>query len=177
MHDTDTEKTMHEQYMEMAIREAARAMDEGEVPTGCVIVGSSKDNPERQVVLGRAPRAYDMNEVFPIRLVLPLRPPLRLFFPSDSFVRPVGPFLHPSVRPSDRSAPSYCFFRFVRSDRSSVQPYPLVPTVPIFPADHFLSGSTKFDYPTVPWFNFSQIVLASGGSWRLPFSTGRCRYV
>lgn len=54
MHDTDTEKTMHEQYMEMAIREAARAMDEGEVPTGCVIVGSSKDNPERQVVLGRA---------------------------------------------------------------------------------------------------------------------------
>ncbi len=45
---------MHEQYMDMAIREARKAMEEGEVPTGCVIIGPGQDDPSRRMVLGRA---------------------------------------------------------------------------------------------------------------------------
>jgi tRNA(adenine34) deaminase len=46
---------MHEHYMRMALREAQRAAEEDEVPTGCVIVRNTPDDPEKHgLVIGRA---------------------------------------------------------------------------------------------------------------------------
>lgn len=53
--DRLTEQDLHEHYMRLALKQAAAAMEEGEVPTGCVIVGppDSEDKPRRPL-LGKA---------------------------------------------------------------------------------------------------------------------------
>ena len=47
------ENTFHEHYMRMALREAAAAAEEGEVPTGCVIISKNPDTGETKI-LGKA---------------------------------------------------------------------------------------------------------------------------
>jgi len=51
--DLPTEQTLHEQYMRMALKEASSAMEEGEVPTGCIIVGPPSEESHRPL-LGKA---------------------------------------------------------------------------------------------------------------------------
>jgi len=46
---------IHEHYMRMALREAQQAMEEDEVPTGCIIVRNCPDNEDLHgLVIGRA---------------------------------------------------------------------------------------------------------------------------
>ena len=44
----------HVYYMRMALRQAQAAVEEGETPTGCVIVRRAPETPEKAVVIGRA---------------------------------------------------------------------------------------------------------------------------
>ena len=45
---------LHEHYMRMALREAQQALEEDEVPTGCVIVQRPEDDTGRGRVIGRS---------------------------------------------------------------------------------------------------------------------------